>query len=619
MEIKQLGPYRLIRELGRGGMGAVYEGVHIETGEPAAIKLLSVMLAGEEGFRERFEGEIETLRKLRHPNIVRLFGFGEQGRMLFYAMELVRGSSLENEFQRGRRFDWREVTRIGIQTCRALRHAHDRGVIHRDIKPGNLLLTGEEQVKLSDFGIARLFGNARLTGAGNVLGTAEFMAPEQAEGGPVGPAADLYSLGGVFYVLLTRRPLFQGQSLPEILKKQRLETPDPVGRHAPDVPKMLESIVARLLQKDPRRRIRNAAVLARHLAALEHGMSLTGTAESGADSPQADSPAADGPADLPSTRIVGDRAELDALPPTRAMDPEDEVRPAAEAGSASGPGEPEQAPPAADDLPETKVTSAFRDRDRAEDADRRQRGGRYTLIAEEDPDRLDTEEVRPPWISPQTWALAAALIAVGLAIWFFLQDPSADALYDRITTRIDGSAESLLLAEDDIRKFRMLYPSDPRARQLLEYETEIELHDLERKLERRARGLGAAENLVPIERDYLEAINYARLDPELGMARLQAIIALYNHRRDTSGKTGMCLELARRRLDRLRRQLDQQTAERLALVQDRLELADRLLPTQPQRAREMYRAVIELYRDKPWAVEAVGRARNALATSQVDQ
>ncbi|NLE37880.1 MAG: serine/threonine protein kinase, partial [Pirellulaceae bacterium] len=137
---EKLGPYRLGRRLGRGGMGAVYEGLNEETGDRAAVKVLSGQFSHEEDFRQRFASEIETLRRLRHPNIVRLFGFGQQDDQLFYAMELVDGISLEEELRQGRRFHWQEVLRIARQTCDALRHAHDRGVIHRDIKPANLLL-----------------------------------------------------------------------------------------------------------------------------------------------------------------------------------------------------------------------------------------------------------------------------------------------------------------------------------------------------------------------------------------------------------------------------------------------------------------------------------------------
>ena len=137
---------------------------------------------------------------------------------LFYAMELVDGNSLEEELRSGRVFQWREVAGIGIQTCRALRHAHDRGIIHRDIKPANLLLTKDGQIKLSDFGIARLFGFTRLTAAGNVLGTVEYMAPEQADGRPATPRTDLYSLGGVLYCLLARRPPFRRDRWPRCCK-----------------------------------------------------------------------------------------------------------------------------------------------------------------------------------------------------------------------------------------------------------------------------------------------------------------------------------------------------------------------------------------------------------------
>ena len=148
-------------------------------------------------------------------------------------------------------------------------------MIHRDIKPGNLLLTEEGVLKLSDFGIARLFGNVRLTGVGSVLGTAEFMAPEQAEGRPVDPRSDLYSLGGVLYVLLARRPLYVARSFAEMLDKQRFEKPAPLRQFAVDIPAELEQIIHRLLEKDPERRFATATVLERRLeidAGVVHGV-----------------------------------------------------------------------------------------------------------------------------------------------------------------------------------------------------------------------------------------------------------------------------------------------------------------------------------------------------------
>ena len=260
MNPRQLGPYRLTRRLGRGGMGTVYEGVNLETGESAAVKVLAGELGHEPDFRNRFASEIETLRRLNHPNIVRLFGFGEQEDELFYAMELVDGVSLEEEIRQGRRFTWREVIQIGSQTCQALRHAHDRGVIHRDIKPANLLWTAEAVVKLSDFGIARFFGTTRMTTVGSVIGTVEYMAPEQADARPVDPRTDLYSLGGVLYALLVGQPPFVAKTLPEMLHKQRYEKPEPIDRLVAGVPEELAILIAQLLEKDPKNRVPNADV-----------------------------------------------------------------------------------------------------------------------------------------------------------------------------------------------------------------------------------------------------------------------------------------------------------------------------------------------------------------------
>src|SRR5690606_24329894 len=146
--------------IGKGGMGSVYKGTNADSGEPAAIKVLAPQLAASEGFRERFHAEVESLKTLRHEGIVRLLGYGEEQGTVFYAMELVDGRSLEEELKAGRRFDWREVVDIAIQVCRALKHAHDHGIIHRDIKPANILIDKHERIKLADFGIARLFGGS---------------------------------------------------------------------------------------------------------------------------------------------------------------------------------------------------------------------------------------------------------------------------------------------------------------------------------------------------------------------------------------------------------------------------------------------------------------------------
>jgi serine/threonine protein kinase len=266
--IENLGPYRIEKMIGRGGMGTVYAAVHESDGTRAAIKVLSLVLADDGTFRERFIVEIETLKKLDHPNIVRLLGDGEQDGHLFYVMELVVGRSLQAELQASHEFGWQEVNEIAIDICSALKHAHDRGIIHRDLKPANLLRTSSNQIKLTDFGIAKLFGASDLTAAGSVVGTADYMAPEQAEGKAVSNRTDLYSLGSVMYTLLARRPPFAGSSVPQVVHKLRYQEPQSVRRFAPRVPPELEQIVAELLQKDPSQRISNATLLSKRLIAI---------------------------------------------------------------------------------------------------------------------------------------------------------------------------------------------------------------------------------------------------------------------------------------------------------------------------------------------------------------
>src|SRR5262245_1911275 len=274
MPLEKLGPYKLEKILGRGGMGAVYVGLHEETGERAAVKVLSGHLADDEAFRERFKIEVETLKRLSHPNIVQLTGYGEDDGHLFYVMELVQGKSLHDELVAGRRFTWREVTRIGIVLAQALKHAHDRGIIHRDLKPANLLIDDQDHIKLTDFGIAKLYGGTNVTADGGVLGTADYMSPEQADGKQVTSRCDLYALGSVMYALLTGRPPFAGKTIVQVINALKNDAAIPVCRLAPDTPEEFESIVMQLLDKDPAKRIPTALALSNRLKAMEHALSL---------------------------------------------------------------------------------------------------------------------------------------------------------------------------------------------------------------------------------------------------------------------------------------------------------------------------------------------------------
>lgn len=609
---EQMGPYRILRTLGRGGMGVVYQGTHIETGEEAAVKVLAAAFTSNEGLRQRFEGEIEALRKLKHPHIVRLIGYGEEEGRLFYSMEFVDGPSLEQELIAGRRFNWTDTADIGISVCTALKHAHDRGIVHRDIKPANLLLDASGTIKLSDFGIAKLFGQTGLTAAGNVLGTADYMAPEQADARPVGPLADLYSLGCVLYTLLAGRPPLIADSFVEMLRKQRTEIPLPVRRYAADVPAEFEVILQELLSKEPANRIRNATILARRLAAMVHGMATKqGAVESAQTSVQLsdeDREFAFAPTLGNTPKPSGDKLEAsDSLgespnpsDPTRVATPE-EIGPALEPTVISAAGHEQH--------DATATTGGSR--------------GQFTAVHATELDRADEESETPPWISLQTWVLVASIVAVGLSVWYMLQPPSADRLFKQIQEMTaDRSIESYRVAKPKIDVFLEHYSDDPRSGGLREIQTSLELDRLEITFERQTAGRGDLNRLLPIERAYLEALNYIRLDPEIGMAKLEAMIALYDNRKnredpfDTTGPTGKCLELARRRLKQMNRMIEVSTVDDLHLLQVQLDHADAMDSEDPARAKEMRQAVLALYGHKPWADPAVQRAREKLNEPQ---
>ena len=248
MEVESVagGRYRLERPLGHGGMASVYVARDTALDRPVAVKLLAENLADDEELRRRFLREARLAARLSHPHVVNVFDAGEDGRP-YIVMELVEGTSLA---ERGR-VRSEEARGLTLQTARGLAHAHEAGLIHRDIKPANLLLRRDGTLKIADFGIARAAETTRLTQAGTVLGTAAYLAPEQALGEEVTPAADVYSLGAVLYELLTGRPPFEFDSLADLAEKQRAMAITPVRELAPDVPRPLEDLVMRCLARNP--------------------------------------------------------------------------------------------------------------------------------------------------------------------------------------------------------------------------------------------------------------------------------------------------------------------------------------------------------------------------------
>jgi len=270
-----IGPYEIESELGAGGMGTVYRAIHVETSEAVAVKVLLASMAREPGLVERFRREVESLQTLTNPHIVRFLDSGEHEGTYYYAMELVEGETLTQRLGRVKRLGWEDVIEISVQVCRALKAAHDAGIIHRDLKPGNLMLTCDDVVKLTDFGVAQIFAAGKLTATGGIVGTAEYMSPEQAQGRKAHPSSDLYSLGAVMYCMLTGRPPFVGRSTVQIIQQQRYGQFDPPRSIVPEIPRWLDEVVCRLMSKQPEDRYPDAYVLGLRLTEIPRKLALS--------------------------------------------------------------------------------------------------------------------------------------------------------------------------------------------------------------------------------------------------------------------------------------------------------------------------------------------------------
>ncbi len=261
----RIGPYVIERKVGAGGMGNVYLARHEQTGESVAVKELPASLAREEGFVFRFNREIEAMSKLNCPNVVKLFDSGSDDGTYYYSMEYVDGETLTSRLRRERRIPWEEAVDIARQICVGLKHAHDAGVVHRDLKPSNLMISKEGIVKIADFGVAQVFAADRLTSTGGIIGTAEFMSPEQVKGSRIDKRSDLYSLGAVLYTMLVGQPPFLGPTASDIMQKQRFGRFDPPKSFVPEIPTWLDELVCQLLEKEPDKRPPDAFVTAKRL------------------------------------------------------------------------------------------------------------------------------------------------------------------------------------------------------------------------------------------------------------------------------------------------------------------------------------------------------------------
>ena len=595
MEAQQLGPYVLGKRLGRGGMGAVYEAKHQKTGEYVAVKVLASHLADDLGLKERFEAEIQTLKPLRCPGIVQLIAYGEDEGQPYFAMELVEGQSLERLIRGGRTFSAEEVIGFSIEIARSLKVAHDHGIIHRDLKPANLLIPDDADgahagVKLADFGIAKLFGAASQTAHGSIVGTAEYMAPEQAAGKPLDARADLYTLGLVMFTMIAGKPPFRGSQLTEIITKQLRETPPRVSSFHHNIPKELDTLIDELLAKDPVKRPASALAVGRRLTAIQDTLAVRESSLENGCVDGAPSLIIQSQAD-PAAPTNHDRSSslTEALPKNKApqasssaIDLLAETKEGTHRGSAA---EENNGLDATTELPKVPCESTHatgeHDRQKAtpfpaesfhqpaagtpvdrsllplEQRPTKQATGSAkngtTPDAADDPNStvVDTKPSRRfvtveefdraanQKNAKHRWkrvridtlvTLVSVLLVVAVAYWITLPE-TADQLFQTITVEAQKSEPDLRRIRSELDQFLTRFPADERVESVASLQQQLRVTILEARMRRRVLG---SRDVPAIERDYRAALAREAESPSAALAAMQAVGTVYADQKPVS-------------------------------------------------------------------------------------
>ncbi len=269
------GRYQIIEELGQGGMGKVYKAFDREVNVRVALKLVKPEIAADKNTIERFRNELKVAREISHKNICRMYDLGREAETYFITMEYVSGEDLRSFIRRARRLDIGTAISITKQFCEGLSEAHRLGVVHRDLKPGNIMIDIEGNAKIMDFGIARSLKGKGITGAGVVIGTPEYMSPEQVEGKEADQRSDIYALGAILYEMVTGRLPFEGDTPFTIGMKHKSETPKDPRQLNAQLPEEMSRLILRCLEKDKEKRFQSAAAVAAELEKIERNV-ITG-------------------------------------------------------------------------------------------------------------------------------------------------------------------------------------------------------------------------------------------------------------------------------------------------------------------------------------------------------
>lgn len=576
MTLKKIGPYQLEGILGRGGMGTVYRGLHSDTGQEHAVKVLAPRFAEDQHFRGRFESEIKALLELDHENIVSLLSYGQDDGQLFFAMELVNGQSLFQMQKAGHRFDWRQVLSIARDCANGLRHAHDRGIIHRDLKPGNLMMTAAAdglpaQVKLTDFGIAKRFGSSQNTGT-NILGTMDFMSPEQAKGDPVTARSDLYSLGAVLFTLLAGRPPFSGNSVEESLRNLTNVPPPSVNGLNPAIPKSIDSLVSKLMAKKAEDRIPTALALLHKITDIENELRDDASAQT-----------SHGESSSQKTRVGSDDRSSGMVTKTSFTQP---------STSRTGGSESETQGVVHGPTSEHRGGLELAPVDNAGSVEAKDYYNQVTESLRRQHSEVDSgSENRSKGLLPLVLALVG-VIALGVYGWVRSAAPPAS---EQLFAEIELSSEQPEKVVDEIGLFLEHYPDDPRAESLTELQRVgiaiKEYQALKNTLTVRAR---SPKGLTDVEQKFLELVKLAKDDEKLAGEKMAAF-ALVNQAIALDEQDLRCVRAAKGYGLKLTHQLRTKAQSQLGRIRNAFAKANEM--ENSSEALQVCRSMLDLYSD----------------------
>jgi serine/threonine protein kinase len=317
--LERLGKYRIIGRIGKGAMGEVWEAQDTVLNRHVALKTISAELSSDETLRKRFQREAQSAARLNHPNIITVYEFGDQGGTLFMAMELLEGRDLKQAIVQGALASLPQQLDVMMQICEGLAFAHSHEIVHRDLKPANIHILPDGKVKIMDFGLARLSGSD-MTRTGLVMGTPNYMSPEQVRGEKADARSDIFAAGCIFYEVLTRHKAFEADSMHAVLYKVMQEEPAPARQVVPQVPAVLFQVLDRALSKSPTERFQDAGQLK---DALQRAREAIAAGRGNSILPELSHPAAREarPARSHYGSQVGSRPNIPPPPPSRSKIP----------------------------------------------------------------------------------------------------------------------------------------------------------------------------------------------------------------------------------------------------------------------------------------------------------